>query len=148
MTVAASAERIVVAKMHGRRLSVAGMIRHAGLYGRQRRTQRGDRLVYAVRREHLTHDRREHDEPHGDEAKPGCQTVARTWSHVDEQGNAGDSSTARNIFLRDARHISGLKAEIRSFPAVTAGPDRLICVVHVGLLATRAIPHVDVALAT
>ncbi|AXL48762.1 hypothetical protein DSC91_000289 [Paraburkholderia caffeinilytica] len=39
-----------------------------------RRTNRTDRFVGAGRNEQLTHERRENDEPHGDEAKP-CDSV-------------------------------------------------------------------------
>jgi hypothetical protein len=108
MAVPASAECVVVAEMDRDCIGMACLNRRAGLDRLQRRTQRGDRLVRAVGYQHLTHDGREHDEPHGDEAKPGCQAVAGTWSHGDEQGNAGDSSIARRFFLRDPGYSSGL----------------------------------------
>ncbi|OAJ53208.1 hypothetical protein A6V36_12750 [Paraburkholderia ginsengiterrae] len=38
------------------------------------RTNGTDRLIGAGRNEQLTHERRENDEPHGDEAKP-CDRV-------------------------------------------------------------------------
>ncbi len=64
MAVAASAERIVVRKMRGR---------GSGL---ERGAERGVRLVRVMRGNQLTRERRKHDEPHGDEAKPcGQQNV-------------------------------------------------------------------------
>lgn len=58
MAVAACAECIVVRKML-----------RDGVW-LDRRAQRGIGLVRLMRGNQLTHERREHDEPHGDEAKP------------------------------------------------------------------------------
>ena len=110
MAVTASTECVVVAEMDGRCIGMGGLTRRAWLDRLQRGTQRGDRLVRAVGHQHLTHDRRKHDEPHGDEAKPGSQAVPGTWSHGDEHGNAGDSSTAHRFFLLDPGYDSGLTA--------------------------------------
>ncbi len=64
VAVAAGAERIVVRKMLGR----------GG--GLERRAERGGRFVRMMRGNQLTRERRKHDEPHGDEAKPcGQQNV-------------------------------------------------------------------------
>lgn len=108
MAVPASAEGVVVTEMHRHCIGMGCLICRAGLDRLQRRTQRGDRLLRAVGHQYLTHGGRKHDEPHGDEAKPGGQTVAGTWSHGDEQGNAGDSSIARRFFLPDPGYSSGL----------------------------------------
>lgn len=64
IAVSAGAERIVVRKMLGRRARL------------ERRAKRGGRLVRVMRGNQLTRERRKHDEPHGDEAKPcGQQNV-------------------------------------------------------------------------
>jgi hypothetical protein len=98
MAVPASAEGVVVTEMHRHCIGMGCLICRAGLDRLQRRTQRGDRLLRAVGRQHLTHGRRKHDEPHGDEAKPGGQTVAGVWSHGDEQENAAILALPRTFF--------------------------------------------------
>jgi hypothetical protein len=97
-TVAAGAECIVVAQMHGRGTGLSDDARIARGGRMKRRAQRGDRLVGAARFEQLTHERREHDEPHGDEAKPCGQVIARASSHDGRRKDGRDSSITGRSF--------------------------------------------------
>ena len=76
MTVAARAERVVMAQMDRRRSGLGRRARHAEIAWLERLTECGDGFMRAAGRQHLTHERREHDEAHGEQAKPGSHAVA------------------------------------------------------------------------
>lgn len=77
------------------------------------RTDGTDRLIGAGRNEQLTHERRENDEPHGDEAKP-CDSV---FMGAELHGSS-------KIFQDSIHRMAGLHSTFLMRAISGKGPDR------------------------